>query len=174
MIVKNVGRAGEKSIKLKDQFAVVFTSILRQRAPRTSSQLHFVIFSDVKSVPYIRPILRNLIDRFVAEDDRPNISFDFFDVSVIAHRYGDTMAQLRPYFTSTSEQSRKYTDDLFMIAPFYHRVFPFDKLIMLDIDLLFKIDIEELYRQFDLFDEKNIIGKNVSHFRCSRIILSLI
>jgi hypothetical protein len=47
----------------------------------------------------------------------------------------------RPYFTSTSKEAKKYRDDLFMLAPFFHRFLPFDKLIMLDLDLRFKVKI---------------------------------
>ncbi len=46
---------------------------------------------------------------------------------------------MRKYFTSNSKAAKKYSDDLFMMAPFYHRVFPFDKIIMLDADLKFKV-----------------------------------
>lgn len=65
---------------------------------------------------------------------------------------------MRPFFTSLSEKAKKYRDDLFLLAPFYHRVFPFDRFIMLDVDLKFKIGIEELYKQFDNFDVTNIMG----------------
>ena len=64
---------------------------------------------------------------------------------------------MREYFTSTSKEARKYRDDLFLIAIFYHRVFPFNRLIILDVDLKFKIDISELY---DLFDDFENLDKN--------------
>jgi len=45
----------------------------------------------------------------------------------------------RPYFTSSSKEAKKYRDDLFMLAPYYHRFMPFEKLVMLDLDLRFKV-----------------------------------
>ena len=49
--------------------------------------------------------------------------------------------------------SSKYSEDLFLIAPFLHRSLPFRRLIMLDVDLAFRIDIVELYGTFDSFSE---------------------
>ncbi len=77
---------------------------------------------------------------------------------ILIHNVSGTISQLRPFFTSLSEKARKYRDDLFLLAPFYHRVFPFDRFIMLDVDLKFKIGIEELYKEFDNFEVTNIMG----------------
>ena len=44
------------------------------------------------------------------------------------------------------------------MGPFYHRVFPYDKFIMLDADLKFKIDIAELYDHFENFTKDNVMG----------------
>ena len=62
---------------------------------------------------------------------------------------------MRKYFTSVAKDARKYRDDLFLIAIFYHRIFPFERFIMLDVDLKFRIDIMELYDQFTVFEQKN-------------------
>ena len=49
------------------------------------------------------------------------MTYDFFDADVMADEFRDTMLELSPYFTSGSEAAKKYKDDLFMLAPFYHR-----------------------------------------------------
>ena len=61
-----------------------------------------------------------------------------------------TDAEGRP---SVLVPSMKYVQDLFYIAPFYHKEFPekLKKLIILDIDLEFRIDIMRLATQFDKF-----------------------
>lgn len=42
-----------------------------------------------------------------------------------------------------------------MIAPFLHRLFPYDRIIMLDLDLKFKVDLDELYEHFKEFSKSN-------------------
>ena len=74
---------------------------------------------------------------------------------------------MRKYFTSPSKEAKKYRDDLFLIAITYHRVFPFDRFIMLDVDLKFKIDVAELYEQFGIFEHENeetlaAVGRDLS------------
>ena len=55
-----------------------------------------------------------------------------------------------------------------MMGPFYHRVFPYEKFIMLDADLKFRIDIAELYDKFSEFNAQQIMGVAIDlapHYR---------
>ena len=55
-----------------------------------------------------------------------------------------------------------------MMGPFYHRIFPYAKFVMLDADLKFRIDIAELFNHFDHFEEEQIMGVAVDlapHYR---------
>ena len=66
------------------------------------------------------------MEKFIARDVKSrnkklDVSYDFFDVDQISGHFNEEIYQLRPYFTSNSEQARKYTDNLFMVAPFYHK-----------------------------------------------------
>jgi len=56
--------------------------------------------------------------------------------------------------------TQKYTLDLFYIAPFYHRRFPreLEKILVIDADLEFKIDLIEVYSEFNRMDERAVIG----------------
>ena len=75
---------------------------------------------------------------------------------------------MRPFFTSNSEAAKKYRDDLFLMGPFYHRIFPYEKFIMLDADLKFRIDIAELYDMFEDFSNNQVMGVGVDlapHYR---------
>ena len=95
------------------------------------------------------------------------ITYSLFDVQTISRYYNLQLIPMREYFTSTSKDARKYRDDLFLIAIFYHRVFPYNRLIMLDVDLKFKIDISELYDLFNYFEnsDKNklvAVGRDLS------------
>ena len=53
----------------------------------------------------------------------------------------------------------KYDDDMFYIAPFYHRIFPqVSRLITVDVDTEFHVDPAQLYRQFDHFSPEAVVG----------------
>ena len=76
--------------------------------------------------------------------------------------------EIRPLFTSYAKEARKYTDDLFLMGPFYHRIFPYEKMILLDADLKFKIDIDELYEHFSEFQKAQVMGVGIDlapHYR---------
>ena len=86
---------------------------------------------------------------------------------------------MREYFTSVAKESRKYRDDLFLVAIFYHRVFPFNRFIMLDVDLKFKIDLAELHDQFNVFenDDKRTfaaVGRDLSPHYATGIVQKLL
>jgi hypothetical protein len=166
IILKGVGRGHEKGHHLKLQFVTLYRSILRHASDR---HLHFVVMTDAKSVPYLDKLFRKFIKRDLSDRSTgPHVSYDFFDTSAITQTYIKAISQMRPYFTSHSLQARKYRDDLFMMGPFYHRVFPYEKFIMLDADLKFRIDIKELFDHFDHFTSEQVMGVGIDlapHYR---------
>ena len=90
------------------------------------------------------------------------------DTRIITQTYIEAIGRMRPFFTSNSEAAKKYRDDLFLMGPFYHRIFPYDKFIMLDADLKFRIDIAELYDMFEDFSNNQVMGVGVDlapHYR---------
>ena len=90
------------------------------------------------------------------------------DTHFITQTYIDAIGKMRPFFTSNSEAAKKYRDDLFLMGPFYHRIFPYKKFIMLDADLKFRIDIAELYDMFEDFSNDQVMGVGVDlapHYR---------
>ncbi len=152
VILKNVGKYTKKSLKFKQQFTILFQSILEQSR---RNAIHFLLFTDREgSVDVLTPILRNKIRRLA----HVKVTFDFFDCRAISRRFADEISRLRPHFTSIAEQAEKYRDDLFLMAPFYHRVLPYDRFIMLDADLRFMIPIEELYDHFNAFESSAVMG----------------
>ena len=96
------------------------------------------------------------------------VTYDFVDTHFITQTYIEAIGKMRPFFTSNSEAAKKYRDDLFLIGPFYHRIFPYNKFIMLDADLKFRIDIAELYDMFEDFSNNQVMGVGVDlapHYR---------
>ena len=67
---------------------------------------------------------------------------------------------ISPLIEQFSTSHTYYKDPLFFLSLFLHRIFPeeISRVIMLDIDLRFEHDIEELYQLFDQFNTSQIIG----------------
>ena len=169
IILKGVGRGNEKSVQLLRQFVTLYKSIIEQSSVE---KLSFIILTDQKSVPF----LHRLLARFGMADvkkksseDEAKISYQFVDTEAIGHRYVKLIFELRPFFSAQVEsKSNKYQDDLFMLALFYHRIFRINKLIVLDADLKFRMDIAELYGLFRNFSPDQIMGVGLDlapHYR---------
>jgi hypothetical protein len=78
--------------------------------------------TDEPSAPYIQAIMEKFIARDVGDAKKPlKVSYDFFDVDAIVFHFDEQIQALRPFFTSNSKAAKKYRDNLFMVAPFYHR-----------------------------------------------------
>ena len=152
IILKNVASGSEKSHKLKMQFVTMVRSLLRGTQP-SSRPLHFLLLTDPESVPYLRPVLEKFPSR---DSPGTEVTWTFFDLGAIARRWRKEISALKPHFTSDSKQARKYADDLFLVAPFLHRTFPYSRLIMLDVDLVFRVSVEELYSQYRLFRDPGV------------------
>lgn len=77
---------------------------------------------DKESIPSVQKIFEKFIfrDILVLQKDL-QVTYEFFDVDIIGDHFFEEIFQLRPYFTSTSQQAEKYQDMLFMVAPFFHR-----------------------------------------------------
>ena len=155
IIMKGVGRGLQKCHNLKYQFVTMLRSILKH----SSKNLHFILLTDERSVPYLDRIFRKFIHRDIKQKSKAiNVTYDFVDTTVITQNYIQAINQMRPHFTSTSKEARKYRDDLFLMGPFYHRIFPYENLIVLDADLKFRIDIKELFGLFEDFDSQQVMG----------------
>jgi len=64
------------------------------------------------------------------------------------------------YFDFVIHCMEKYRLDFFYLVPLYHRYYPasLDRLIVLDVDLAFRVDVGDLQAQFDLMDDTQLFG----------------
>ena len=132
IIMKNIAKPGEKSQKLLMQYVTMVRSLLKNLSSSSKRTFHFVLLTDKPSVPYLEAIMK----KFILKDARNlTVWFQMFDLDVIVNKFNQEIFNVRKHFVSYSKQARKYADHLFMIAPFYHRIFPYDKMILLDADL---------------------------------------
>ena len=52
-----------------------------------------------------------------------DVGFELFDVDSMIDDYRNEILAIRQHFVSPAKMASKYTDLLFMIAPFYHAIF---------------------------------------------------
>ncbi|GFN96405.1 xyloside xylosyltransferase 1-like [Plakobranchus ocellatus] len=67
---------------------------------------------------------------------------------------------LTPLLQSLSAKKHRFSDPLFFISTVLHRFLPrnISRLVLLDVDLVFKSDIAGLFAQFDDFTETQAVG----------------
>merc|ERR1712226_1179782 len=147
------------------------------------TRIHFIAFTDEESRPHVTAVFRQEMGRYLTESvlfDRqvvafPMIRLERVNLVSMVERHREEVDEMKALFgyhypEGTVIESKdggptmlptlKYTKDLFYIAPLLHRELPPDleKLIMLDIDLEFRIDLLDLYKQFHEFSETEMIG----------------
>ena len=54
---------------------------------------------------------------------------------------------------------KKYNSNIFYLAPFYHRIFTqLPKIVVVDVDVVFKSDPIEIWEQFAKFRGSEVLG----------------
>ena len=86
----------------------------------------------------------------------PKIKLTFVDIVDVIAGNEDFINEMKKNTDQgilTSDYNAKYFHDLFYLGPVYHRKFiNLEKIIFLDVDLLFQVDILQLEKQFSKFD----------------------
>ena len=136
----------------------------------SGTPLHFVIITDRNSLSSAAESLGSILGQHVAERvittrwsrarAVPRVTWTFVDCEIIVSRERD-------FFTAMKRASRQglggggsYSEDLFYIAPIYHKAFAsLDRIIFLDSkDLEFRSDIKLLQDQFAEMSEDAVIS----------------
>ena len=136
----------------------------------SGTPLHFVIITDRRSLSSAAESLDNILRQHTAERvitgrwsrvrAVPRVTWSFVDCEKI-------VSLEREFFTAMKRNSRQglggggsYSEDLFYIAPIYHKAFAsLNRIIFLDSkDLEFRCDIKLLDDQFDAMSETAVIG----------------
>ena len=109
--------------------------------------------------------------------DLPKLKVEYVDFEAFIRNHREQLDGLKEVYCPTEEFKivkhsvegplefgmqcgEKYRMDLFYLAPLYYKEFPvtLEHLIVLDIDLVFKVDLSELHTQFDLMKDREMIG----------------
>lgn len=88
-----------------------------------------------------------------------SFQIEYLDLEQVTKKFSPEITLMRKYFLNTQPlNSSKYWDEVFHIGMVYHRIFPFDRIIVLDIDLKFTVDIALLEMQFYKMNKSNLIA----------------
>ena len=127
--------------------------------------LHMIIITDKHSINVVHFCISNLISKYVSEGvitrrswrwrrmrGIPRIQISFADCEEIVSLEKDFFGSMKRNSQQGDSRGGSYTEDLFYIAPVYHRAFThLDRIIFLDSkDLQFTSDISLLQQQFSL------------------------
>ena len=86
----------------------------------------------------------------------PKVKMTFVDIKDITagnEEFISEMKSMTDQAILSNKFNEKYFHDLFYLGPVYHKKFVnLEKMIFLDVDLIFQTDIKELERQFSKFD----------------------
>ena len=134
--------------------------------------LHWIILTDHHSLKTVASFLSDLLFKYASEGvimrrswrwkrlrGMPKITISFADCEEIVSLERSFFNAMKKNSQQGNSSTGSYTEDLFYIAPIYHKAFTnIDKIIFLDSkDLEFVSDIKLLHDQFKLMD-KAMIG----------------
>lgn len=177
---------GEKP-KLILTLQTMFQTLLKHS---TGTPLHFIIFTEEHSRPFITRTIKEEIGRYLSEIvirnhfvsnihlayKIPKIRVEYVNLESMANKYREDIDEMKKYYGHHFPEGTfflpedgkgpvmipnlKYTLDLFYVVPFYHKEISaeIEKIIVIDIDLEFRIDMLNLYKHFKKFTETEMIG----------------
>ncbi|CAF0746343.1 unnamed protein product [Rotaria sordida] len=131
--------------RLQLNFFTFITSLF-QHTSKDNLRLH--VIGDSDSHHFVNQTLQNL---------HYNHQINKFNIDDLASKYEKLISPLIKHFSSGHTY---YKDPLFFLSPFLHQILPenISRVIMLDIDLRFDNDIQELYKLFNQFNQSQILG----------------
>eukprot|EP00090_Calanus_glacialis_P000937 TRINITY_DN10676_c0_g1_i1.p1 TRINITY_DN10676_c0_g1~~TRINITY_DN10676_c0_g1_i1.p1 ORF type:complete len:414 (+),score=84.46 TRINITY_DN10676_c0_g1_i1:41-1282(+) len=163
----------KKTSTLESSFKMKLTQNMRSILTHSSGDpLHLIIITDKHSIRTVAEFFSNLISKYISEGvitnrswrwrrlrGIPKIMVSFADCEEIVNLEKAFFTAMKRNSQQGNSRDGSYTEDLFYIAPIYHRAFTgLDRIIFLDSkDLEFFSDIKLLEDQFNLMD-KAIIG----------------
>ena len=145
----------------------------------SGNPLHLIVMTNQKSVKAAAKMLGDTIAKWVSElvitkrwsriKGIPIIRTSYVDLGEVVTKNQDFVQALKKHSDGMNDHKNKYANDLFYIAPLYHRTFPqLEKLLVIDCsDLMFLDDIKKVFDEFEHMENKLIgIGLDLSpHYK---------
>jgi xylosyl alpha-1,3-xylosyltransferase len=138
----------DKKPDLQRKFSICAGSLFKHLSlpAGTTLTLHFV--ADAGSKRYGEEAL--------APHKRPGLDFVFHDKDELVQPILPLIETLRQHFSSPGGS---YHDAIFFLSAGLHRVLPgIERLVKLDFDIMFTSSILDVLKEFDAFQEANVMG----------------
>ena len=164
-----INKRGEKELEKAFEFKMKF-NLVSLLTYSSGDPLHFVIITDKTSIENVDSVLKKIMKQYVAEGiistkwrkirAIPNIKLSYVDCEEITEINSEFFTAMKNNSQQGYSQKQSYTEDLFYIAPIYHKAFSsLDRIIFIDSkDLEFRSDIKLLEKQFDQMPSEAVIG----------------
>jgi lipopolysaccharide biosynthesis glycosyltransferase len=134
---------------LQDKFAIFIESLFAHLPSEKDKKLTIHMVVDQGSEDYVR----QKISAFARSD----VQFIFLNDQIVLQQVKPFVTVLQKYFSAKGS----YDDDgIFYLSTVMHRLMPtdIDKLVQLDIDIMFERSVYELFDEFSQFDDDDLIG----------------
>lgn len=113
--------------------------------------LHFHVLADPQSYMRLRRTLYN-----VQKEAGRIFQFSLYNITSVQVHQREVIKVMRTLFFT--KDVGRYNDDMFFMTEVFHRVFPLQRIIFIDLDLQFEEDIGRLHDYFNCFNAQNLIG----------------
>ncbi|XP_064481674.1 xyloside xylosyltransferase 1-like [Ornithodoros turicata] len=127
------------------------TRCLKSILKHTNRTLHLHVLADPQSFQRLSRVLY-----LIGEEAKGKFDVSLYNITAVEADNKPVIKILRTLFFT--KDVGRYNDDMFFITEIFHRVFNLRRIIFLDLDLQFEVNIGELYDIFRLFKPQNLIG----------------
>lgn len=159
MIIMNIKSNSTTSDLFMEDIDKMVESLLSWSS---GTPLCLIVITDEKSAQGANKVIANALSKFVSVSiirnrsknlHIPRVKLIFVSIAAVAEGSDDFLAALKHHADTTNKQGdilgAKYSNDLFYLGPVYHRKFlNLERMIFLDVDLLFQCDVKDLENQF--------------------------
>ncbi|KAM7282475.1 hypothetical protein ISCGN_002625 [Ixodes scapularis] len=129
----------------------LMTRCLKSILAYSDRSLHFHVLADPQSYMRLRRTLYN-----VQKEAGKIFQFSLYNITSVQVHQREVIKVMRTLFFT--KDVGRYNDDMFFVTEVFHRVFPLQRIIFIDLDLRFEEDIGKLHDFFHCFDAQNLIG----------------
>lgn len=176
MVLKGLNDNDSNGFNLREKLRNFVKSVVifTQKYP-----IRFVFLTDHKSVFQIEKTFQDSLPPFALENELPNgqktdrFTRQYVNIEPILKEIEPWSKPMKKYFNHAKETfilkdngaefefktSDKYNSTIYYLSPFYHQIFPhLSKLLVLDVDMEFRVDPIELYHELDKFNMDQVVG----------------
>lgn len=127
------------------------TRCLKSVLKHTKRTLHLHVLADPQSFQRLSRVLY-----LIGEESKSKFEVSLYNITAVEADNKAVIKVMRALFFT--KDVGRYDDDMFFITEIFHRVFDLRRILFLDLDLQFEVDIGDLYDIFYTFTQDNLIG----------------